>query len=288
MKISFTNIHLCACLSLLAAFLIADVAKAGIVYSTDYSDPSFVDGNLNGQDGWTGQNIAQVDTANNKITQTGSTFGRNLHSSSATGGAGFLVGDSMTITFDYQYIMDGDTNRDLAQVGFGTPVTNNAPAFTTGFGLRHREFDVNGTPNDGNLQISPNGAFGSGLHTPIDGQNIGIDYGDPNTDTDDDLMSDRLRITWSITNAGGGIWNLDVFQLENLDTMSVFGYTGNTSTIAFSDNDAQLFQQLERSPVTAMSEGVTFEYFTTAVPEPSTITMFGVAVLGLLRRRRFR
>ena len=244
------------------------------VLDTDYSSAQgYSSGNLSGQQGWLGQNIAQVDTSGTgTVSSVGGPWDRNMHGTGATGGAGgnpsgngFNPGDQLRITYDYQFNLSGNVNTSMANVGFRNEGPNAANMWQSapleGF---HLVFNTTGPATGGIVQVFPDMADSNVADALVlDGVDVGINP------ASGDFVSDNLQIYYQASTDGAGNWSVDDLVVENLDTASSFTYTGAVQTFTYADSDAFFAQQMAPNAdlvFTGVTDGVKFEYFDPATP----------------------
>lgn len=259
---------------------------ADLVYQTHFtSAQGFSAGNLSGQEGWAGQNFAQVDPSGaGTVSSIGGPFDRNYYTTGFKGNAAggspiagdFNVGEAISITVDYQFTLPSIGNFGVAQ--FGLKDTDASTPPQQGFRLEYASF------GDGNVKLFPDrndSANGDGLL--VAASLLGIDNGGS------DLISDRMRISWSAAYGGGSSWAVSGLSVLNLDTLVTYTYAGPTQTFTYGAGDAFYTQQIAsngNAGFTGTLDAVTLEF--NAVPEPGTLALFGLGtlVLGVFRRRR--
>ena len=209
---------------------------------------------------WTLQTIAQVDATAGTVTSVGGPFDRNMWDIGATGGvagtpstAGFNAEDALAITFDYEFTLDADANRGLVDVGF----RNEGPNAGNGFNSRPQQGAraiYNATT--GNVEFFPNRNDQTDPLT-VAGSLLGLD-----TDLAD-FQSDPLRFEYLARTDGAGNWSVEWFSVENLNTSTVYVYSGPTQTFVYAGDDAFYSQELARSnqaAFTGSALAAAFEY----------------------------
>jgi hypothetical protein len=190
---------------LMSGLLGANVARADLLYSTNFNGPLYTDGPLIGQDGWaitgttTTNPVAVSNTATNgsvALTTTGQDVNRPF--ASTTSGSIFLSA-SITLsaaqaTGDYfLHMSDGGTSNFYSRIyarsqdaGFtmamgtssGAGVTYGTAVLNFGqtYNILARYDIVSGAANDtGALYINPNDPFGNGDTPYVNATTIGTD-----------------------------------------------------------------------------------------------------------------
>ena len=238
-----------------------------VLLDTDYtSAQGYSSGNLSFQQGWLGQNIAQVSTSGTgTVSSTGGPWDRNVIGNGAKGGtggipstAGFNPDDKLRITFDYQFNLSGNVNTQMANVGFRDEGPNAGNGWEAtpiaGFQL---EFTASGE-NGGTVKIFPDKDDSANSDALLlDGLDVGINPGSG------DLVSDDLQITYEASTDGAGTWIVDSLMIENLDSSMTYVYSGPTQTFTYSATDAFFAQQLAPNGdagFTGVTDGVRFEF----------------------------
>ncbi|MEM8945354.1 MAG: hypothetical protein AAGD11_09235 [Planctomycetota bacterium] len=250
----------------------------------------FADGNLQFQNGWLGQAGPTVDSTGTGTVSSSGAFLRNLFSTGATGvtanatdesGNGFKIGDQIHIEQDYQFTLDASANRELFLTGFrpnfNTTVDSLAPfnaSPTIGMEAFYSNFDAAATGGALKLfsNFDRNGFDGADNDFALfaNGFDLGLD---PENATTPDLVSDRLRFTYTVEYQGSDSWNTVELGVTNLDT--------NFSTLASTDKPAALesFTYAEtqeaffgstwtRSAIDTSVDRVLFQYLT---PPPVSV-----------------
>ena len=212
-------------------------ADGYLVGNLQFQEP---DGSGNGI--WLGQTASQVDpSGTGTVSAAGGIFERNMWSLGANGSSpgdafssnGFLAGDQLRLTFDYQFDLSGDINTPLANVGFRDDGPNAGNNFETapqqGW---DSDFNVFGDFG-GSVKFFPDMADTNNADALIiDGNDLGIDPGN-DLGQGADFSSDNLQITYLTTYLGAGNWSVDSFSVENLDTSTTFDYSGPTQTFEY-------------------------------------------------------
>ena len=293
-----------------ALALSAGLAPAAVVLDTSFDAGPFPDGYADGNlafqpfgaspNIWLGQSIAQVDSTAGTVTSVGGPFDRNMWNIGANGGtggspsaAGFAVGDVLSITFDYQFELSGDLNRTLGRIGIRNEGPNAGNGFNStplqGFYMQYNVFDSDPTANDdGGVKFFPD--FNDVANSEaliVDGSAVGISPGTADGSAAD-LLSDVLRISYELVNTGGGLWDVQTFDVDNVTQATFVGsYGGPTQTISYADGDAFFAQQLMANSdagASGIAHAVRYEYI--PIPEPNSFLLAMLGFAGLAGRRR--
>jgi hypothetical protein len=167
------------------------IATGGEVNAIEFTGPDYTNGNLNGQDGWVGDNNWQVNTSGSGSTTLGVDGFRNLTRTAEEGAKiNLAVGDSVSF-------------RTVVQLA-GTPITPTENVFLMDFGI--------GTTATAASYVR--------LRLNTDGT-VGIAGDDPNSYVGMDIAEATGRLAIDTTWTRGpdtGFGSTLSFQLTNLDT----------------------------------------------------------------------
>jgi hypothetical protein len=237
--------------------------------------------NLSGQNGWLGQAFADVDASGSgSASSIGGPFDRNLYGNGIRGGTNgvgnavgdFAVGETIEVEFDYQFTLSGDFNRDMVNAGFRDGFSGDA-APQEGFRIKFSSWDPDGSgQTDGNVQFFPdfNNASDTANALALEGLEVGIDP----ANAVPDLVSDRLRIHYTLKMTAADTFTVDNFIVENRDTGSTFTYTGPGQDFTWAATDAFWAQQLALNSdagFTGTTDGVSVSYVQPALASPLRI-----------------
>lgn len=283
------------------ACLVSAPAFAAIVYETDYTTRSdngnpFVDGGeLRFQDGWLGQTGYTVDSdAPGTVTANGA-FLRVLQNRGATGGVAggdgsgevgtdFTNGDTVRIVTTLQYDLSSAPNQDLSGVGIRENFVgggfNASP--TSGFKVAYNNFA------DGSLKVFTgqgrqgfNGADNA-FALFVTGAEGGFDSG--GTGGTVDLSTDTLEFDYSAEFLNDA-WVATELIVRNRDNAGAIVAQATTENLAalestpYTGTEAFFGQQLTNTNgAVTVSDGMRFEY--SAIPEPTSLALFGLLSLG--------
>ena len=261
-------------LTMMLMVVYSTASEGAIIVDARYTaGQGYVNGDLQFQQGWLGQNLTTVDTSGTGTASlAGATgFRRNVNAAGATGGtggvastAGFNPNDVLEITYDYQFTLSGNANINMAVAG----IRDEGPNAGNGFDAAPQQgfktsFNVFQASTGGSVKFFPDlndNANGDALI--LDGFDLGIDPTDF-LSGGVDLTSDRLRINYKASTDGANNWTVDNFSVTNLDTVTTFNYGGPTQTFSFAGTDAFVAQQLAPNGdagFLSTTDGVVFEY----------------------------
>lgn len=190
-----------------------------ILIDTDYTTAEgFVAGNLNGQQGFWGQNGPAVNPAGSgTVSNTGQGYLRNAFNTGITASAGitsFNTGDMLELVVNYQFqVPSGGFNGTAGSFGFKDDI-NNVGSLTPEFGFS-LTYDSN---NGGRVQVI------SGSNTQTFGDSA---FGMSSSDN----VSDDMRFTYILTSNGSNTYTVTDFSMQNLRTNVVTSLpTGDNDT----------------------------------------------------------
>lgn len=272
----------------------AGLCHGEVIYETDYTAAQgFADGNLQGQDGWQGQAIAQVDsTGTGSVSSVGGPFDRNSHGNGARGGVAgvpategnFQPFESIRITFNYSFSLSADGGIVMGNAGIRPDGPNSGNGFnsvpTQGFKLEYNPFDDEPLiQDDGGVKFFPDRNDSANSEAMIlDGIDVGISPGTADGSAVD-LDSDPLEIEWVVTRNGSGGFTVTSFKVTNLMTTSVFTYGGPTQTFDWFETDAETDPYLDAffaqqlapnsdNAFTGTTDGARFEFIEAPAVRP--------------------
>ncbi|MEM8945351.1 MAG: PEP-CTERM sorting domain-containing protein [Planctomycetota bacterium] len=287
--------------------MLTSSSTATLIYETDYTTRSdngnpFVDGGeLRFQDGWLGQTGYIVDSdAPGTVTSSGA-FLRTLNNRGATGGVAggdgsgetgtdFQTGDEIKITTTLQFELATAANQALSTVGFRSNFVNGGfdAAPTNGFKVAYSSFA------DGSLKVFTNltrqgfigadNAFALFVTGPEGGFNSGGNGGAT------DLVTDTLEFEYTAV-FGTDEWTATELIVRNLDNGGAIVAQGSVEnpsaleTSVYTGTEAFFAQRLtDFNGTSTTSDSMRFEY--TAIPEPSSLILMGLASVAAVIRRR--
>lgn len=307
--------------SLLAglACLGATAAQAAVIYETDFvtqfgNGNPFNAANLQFQDGWLGQNFTSVDptgtgTAN---TPAATAFPRNLNNRGALGnqaggaggpgeiaGPGFTIGDMIRVTGEYQFTLAGRVNTPLATMGvrdnFSSPGAGFQAQPKIGAQAFYSEFE---SASGGALKLfgslARNGFAGAdnAFALIVSGLDIGLDP--DGVAGPADVESDLLEISIELTYLGADMWQTSGLTLNNSTTATLLrdaavdqpAILGEMHSVPSGNDLFMGLQWMRNSMPLSTFDSVKYEYFESAIPEPTSFALLSLAVAGLAARRR--
>lgn len=290
----------------LVAALLAGQASAAIVYETDYTTRSdngnpFNDGGeLRFQDGWLGQTGYIVDSDAPGTVTTSGAFLRTMNNRGATGGVAggdgsgevgtLQAGDEIKVTTTLQYDLTTAPNQALSVVGVRSNFVNGGfdAAPTNGFKVAYSSF------GDGNLKVFTNltragfNGADNAFALFVSGAEGGFNSG--GNGATQDLVTDTLEFEYTAV-FGSNEWTATEMIVRNLDNGGAIVAQGTVENAAaletqtYAGSEAFFGQRLtDTAGAVVTSDSMRFEY--TAIPEPSTLILLGVAGIAALARRR--
>ncbi len=274
--------------TVLALFVISIIPpeiNADLVFSSNFTAAEgFADGQLRNNANWFGQGTWNVDSGAGTVAGTAGTFGRIANNNGALatlGNATFTTGDRLVYSTNFSFSLGGPTNTFNIMQGGMTSATSGTPNVEMGFKLQYNQFRGGTGTGPGSLKLYGNlGDSANEFALIVDADQFGMDpFG---TSGPADLDSDNIDLTWEVTKTA----NADEWSLTNL---SLDGNTFSGSPVTFTFSGAEAFfniQATNQSNATAFTmNSASFNVFT-AVPEPTSIAMFGIAGLLMCPRRR--
>lgn len=291
------------------AFTLASVGQAAVIVDTDFTAAEgFSAGNLQFQNGWIGQPFAQVDPSGTGNVVETATFTRNLFNAGANGsvagsatdgqGSGFSAGDVVQLDYTYQFELTGGTNANLGILGFRPNFSTGGfnPSPTAGTQLFYSDFSQ---ATGGSLKVfstvSRNGFSGADNAFALfaTGNEIGLDPSGVMGPAD--LVSDKVGVSYTIENQGGGVWQTTELIVSNETTNTIL-QTGSIDkpaaleSFVYDEDElyaAMLYLRTSGPSVAVDSFRMEFTPAASNVPEPTTglLVLVGMASLIGLRRR---
>ncbi len=215
----------------------------------------YATGNLNGQKGWVGQNVAQVDAVAGTVSSPGGPYDRNLQGKGALGSSAgnpatatktIATDDVVKITFDYQFNLRQSENSQLFNAGFRPEGNLGAWSPTQGFSADYNGFQAS---TGGSLKFYPNLMVKNNANALIvNGSLFGLNAtGDPGVGNGTvDLSSDTMRFTYiaKCTDGTANTWEVISFKVLNTVTSQTYTYAGPTQTFTYTGAELFYCQQL--------------------------------------------
>jgi len=265
---------------LLAAAALSTLAQAAIIKTIEFTAAEgYTNGNLNGQDGWSGNTGWQVNTSEGgSATKTGDGFFNLTRAAEVGATLNLAVGESVSM-------------RTVVQLA-GTPAASDPlpsdPLPTGDPGLFLMDFGIGTTATAGSyvrLRIGP------------DGTTIGVAGDDPNTYVGMDIAqaAGRLAIDATWTVGTGNFGSILSYQLTNLDTnvstavgTRAWGEaTPATYSLVTGTDDVGAYRRAWWSEANTGVTGITMlSTDVVSIPEPGAALLGSLGLLALLRRRR--
>lgn len=290
----------------LVAALLTSFSSAAVIYETDYTTRSdngnpFNDGGeLRFQDGWLGQTGYIVDSDAPGTVSASGAFLRTMNNRGATGGVAggdgsgevgtLQPGDEIKITTTLQYELTTAPNQALSTIGVRSNFVNGGfnAAPTNGFKVAYNSFA------DGSLKIftSTTRQGFNGADNPfalfVSGPEGGFNSG--GAGSAQDLVTDTLEFEYTAV-FGVNEWTATELIVRNLDNGGAIVAQGTVEnpaaleTQAYAGTEAFFGQRLtDTAGAVATSDSMRFEY--TAIPEPSSLLLLGLAGIATLMQRR--
>ena len=264
-----------------AACLALPSSSLADFYTTSFDSPTFSMGNLDSQDGWVAQTQWQADGAGN-ISNTNGAFIR-AHNTGVLGST--AIGESMLIS-------------TIFTLGSFTTPSDDIASFEEGIlqqGMSHQ-------------QGVANFAYGiaAGLFYDVASQDLLFRANQGLNETGTTSVSlgaasglggTMYTMTTMFTKTGMDTWQVDATIDDGVNPASVLSYTANgqDSNLDTDSDGGGIIGGIQALPSGGGSGGVATapfgsttvsDYSITVVPEPISLPLLGVGVLGILSRRR--